>query len=98
MVMPKAMKIMGKKNLREFPLDSLETSLDSYRLPRAREPIVTERTTGKGHLRVKKTIKKISKKVQGANRTRVGKVETRGGNDTERLCLDQPDASDKTTL
>ncbi|QYS96122.1 hypothetical protein H0G86_003383 [Trichoderma simmonsii] len=64
----------------------------------AREPIVTERTTGKGHLRVKKTIKKISKKVQGANRTRVGKVETRGGNDTEGLCLDQPDASGKTTL
>ncbi|KAK0764855.1 hypothetical protein N5P37_002327 [Trichoderma harzianum] len=62
------------------------------------QPIVRERMTGHDHLRVKKTIKKIRRKVQGINGKRVGEIETRGGNDTEGLSLGQPDASDKTTL
>ncbi|KAL5094690.1 hypothetical protein Trisim1_005426 [Trichoderma cf. simile WF8] len=60
--------------------------------------IVTEKMTGHSHLRAKRTIKKIRRKVQGVNGRRVGEIETRGGNNTEGLSLDQPDVSNKTTL
>ncbi|KAF3067916.1 hypothetical protein CFAM422_008224 [Trichoderma lentiforme] len=62
------------------------------------QTIVTEKMIGHGHLRAKRTIKKIRRKVQGVNGRKVGEIETRGGNDTEGLSLDQPDVSDKTTL
>lgn len=98
MVMPTVMEMIRKKNPRESPLDPSEINLGSCRLLRTTKIIVTEKMTGHGHLRAKGTIKKIRRKVQGANGRKVGEIETRGGNDTEGLSLDQPDISDKTTL
>lgn len=99
MAMPTVMEMIRKKNPRESPLDSSEINLGSCRLLRTTtQPILTEKTTDHGHLRAKRTIKKIRKKVQGVDGRRVGETAIRGGNVTEGLSLDQPDASDKTTL
>lgn len=98
-VMPTVMKTIRKKNSRESPLDPSEINLGSCRLLRTTtQRILTEKMTGHGHLRARKTMKKIRKKVQGVSGRRVDEIKARGGNDTEGLSLDQPDASDKTTL
>lgn len=96
MAMPTVMEMTRKKNPRESPLDPSEINLGSCRLLRTTQTIVTEKMTGHGHLRAKRTINKIRRKVQGVNGRRVGEIETRGGNDTEGLSLNQPDVSDKT--